>query len=69
VGSPLKINPNLAETNFNLAIAFENSDQPIEALKQYRAFLRLAKDAYPAKSELARERVEELTVENSRLKL
>jgi tetratricopeptide (TPR) repeat protein len=65
----LEINPNLAETYFNLALALEDSDQPAEALKQYRVFLRLAKDDYPAKSELARERIKELTVENSRLKL
>ncbi len=65
----LKINPNLPETHFNLAIALEESDQPVEALEEYRAFLHLAKDDYPTQAEQAQGRVEELTVEISRLKL
>lgn len=65
----LKINPNLPETHYNLAIALEESDQPVEALEEYRVFLHLAKDDYPTQAEQAQGRVEELTVEISHLRL
>jgi len=65
----LKINPNLPETHYNLAIALEESDRLVEALEEYRTFLRFAKDDYPTQVEQAQGRIEELTVETSRLKL